>query len=98
SGESPRLIAERLASWKLEPTVLRLNRVSEQAQRIAQRLNKGPLSVNVHHDDLRLEPSRWASFWSAFVHVVRNSVDHGIEALPERTAAGKPTPGVLALA
>jgi two-component system, chemotaxis family, sensor kinase CheA len=97
AGEQPRQLAQRLAAWKLEPTVRRLERVSEQAQRIAQRLNKAPLVVSVHDGNLRLEPARWASFWSAFVHVVRNSVDHGIEATSERGVSGKTAAGSLTL-
>ena len=36
--------------------------------------------------------------WSAFVHVVRNAVDHGIETAEERLSRGKPAGGVLVLA
>jgi two-component system chemotaxis sensor kinase CheA len=98
SGEAPGKLAQRLAAWTLEPTERRLQRVSEQAQRIAQRLNKAPLTVTVRDANLRLEPGRWASFWSAFIHVVRNSVDHGIEAATERGTAGKTAAGSLVLA
>ena len=33
---------------------------------------------------------RWGGFWTAFVHAIRNAIDHGIEAPDERRAAGKP--------
>jgi two-component system chemotaxis sensor kinase CheA len=38
---------------------------------------------------VRLPPRRWASFWSAFAHVVRNTVDHGVETSEKRIAGGK---------
>jgi len=47
--------------------------------------------------DLRFDRRRWAPFWAAFVHMLRNAVDHGIESSEERVAAGKPPAGRLAL-
>ena len=38
---------------------------------------------------LRLPPRKWAAFWSAFAHVIRNAVDHGVETAAARAAAGK---------
>lgn len=32
---------------------------------------------------------RWAAFWSAFAHVARNTVDHGVETSEKRIADGK---------
>ena len=97
-GDAPREeVARRIAAWRLEPTERRLNRVAEQAKGIARRLNKGELDIEVAHCDSRLEPRRWASFWSAFVHVIRNAVDHGIESPADRTAAGKSPNGKLRL-
>ena len=46
---------------------------------------------------LRLDARAWAPFWSSFVHVVRNALDHGIETVEERAAAGKPGAGTLTL-
>ena len=40
--------------------------------------------------DLRLPPGNWGKFWSAYAHVVRNTVDHGVETAAQRRAAGKP--------
>jgi two-component system chemotaxis sensor kinase CheA len=90
-------VVERIASWRLEPTKKRLKRIAEQAQGIARRLNKAPLRVDILDHELRLDPERWAPFWSAFVHVVRNAVDHGIESPDERLAAGKSASGRLEL-
>lgn len=92
-----RELAEMLIALKLERTRDRLERIADQAQRIAKRVGKGSIDVEVRDGDLRLDPSRWQSFWQEFVHVVRNAVDHGIESEDERTARGKTGPGKLTL-
>ncbi len=71
-------IATMLADLKLEPTVTRLQRVSGQAKSLAARLHQTDIDVIIEDSGLRLDPHRWAGFWSAFVHVVRNAVDHGL--------------------
>ncbi len=80
------VIVQKIAAWKLERTENRLARVAEQARGIARRLGKGDIHVEIAHSDLRLDPAKWSSFWSSFVHVVRNAVDHGLEELDERGA------------
>jgi two-component system, chemotaxis family, sensor kinase CheA len=96
-GASGPEIAHRLRSWRLEPTLKRLVRIGEQARSLAQRTAKGTISVEIADNQLRLDSADWAPFWSAFVHVVRNAVDHGLETESERAAAGKPR-GTLFLA
>jgi two-component system, chemotaxis family, sensor kinase CheA len=97
-GEPRDKIARTILDWKLESTAKRLARVAEQAQAIARRLGKEPIRIEIDHRDLRIEPGRWAPFWSAFTHVIRNAVDHGLETSEERARAGKPAEGVLRLA
>jgi two-component system chemotaxis sensor kinase CheA len=86
-----------LDGWKLEPVKKRLERVAEHARGLATRLGKGPLDIEVHATPLRLDARRFRSFWSAFGHVIRNAVDHGLEKPEERAAAGKPVVGKLVL-
>jgi two-component system, chemotaxis family, sensor kinase CheA len=76
---------------KYERGIVRLRRVAEQAKSVAQRLGKGELDVQIEaKPDVRFQAEHWAPFWSSFVHVVRNAVDHGIEPSEARLAAGKP--------
>jgi two-component system, chemotaxis family, sensor kinase CheA len=91
------IIANLLTDLKLEPTAVRLQRVGTQARRIADRLGKPDLQVRVDSSDLRLDPVCWSSFWAAFIHIVRNAVDHGIERREDRLAAGKSPGGRLDL-
>jgi two-component system chemotaxis sensor kinase CheA len=84
-------LAALLARLTCERGSVRLRRVAEQAKSLAERLGKGKLEVEVEASpDVRFQPEHWAQFWSAFVHVVRNALDHGIEPPPMRLAAGKP--------
>ena len=82
-------IESMVSAWRLEAVGRRFERVAEQAQRLAKRLGK-TISVGIDDRGLRLEAARWSPFWAAFVHAVRNAVDHGIEHCDERAAAGKP--------
>jgi len=86
----PRLV-ELIARLRLERGAERLKRVGEQARTLARKLGKDHVDVRIEAEsELRFQASRWAPFWSSFVHVVRNALDHGIETPSERQAAGKP--------
>jgi two-component system chemotaxis sensor kinase CheA len=80
-----------LARLKYERGIVRLRRVAELAKSLAQRLGKGELDVQLEASpDVRFQVEHWAPFWSSFMHVVRNALDHGIETPQARAAAGKP--------
>lgn len=86
-------------SWQRERASLRLDRVADQLRSIAQRLGKGDVEIHtqVTPPDLRLPSDRWAPIWTVFAHVLRNTIDHGIETLEERRAAAKVGQGVVSL-
>src|SRR6185503_1752342 len=75
--------------WRLEPVSRRFERAAEQANRLARRTSK-TIKVEIQDKGIRLDPQRWAPFWSAFVHAVHNAIDHGVEDPGERRRAGKP--------
>jgi two-component system chemotaxis sensor kinase CheA len=91
-------IARRLVDLTLEPATQRLEHFAEQARLLAKRLAKGEVEVDVAGDGVRLERERFAEFWSSFSHVIRNAVDHGLEAPETRAELGKPAGGSLRLA
>jgi predicted ATPase/HPt (histidine-containing phosphotransfer) domain-containing protein len=82
-------VANDVEMWKLEPLESRFQRIAEQAEKLAERLDKGPVQVQMEHGGVRIESGPWAPFWSAFVHALRNALDHGIEPSWEREALGK---------
>jgi two-component system, chemotaxis family, sensor kinase CheA len=86
-----------LESLRNEPTAVRLGRIGEQAKQLCKRVGKPPVTVVVDSHGLRLPADRWGEFWASFIHVVRNALDHGIEAEEVRLAAGKPAAGIISL-
>jgi two-component system, chemotaxis family, sensor kinase CheA len=89
-------VMQMLLGWRLEPISRRFERVAEQAHRLARRMGKS-IAIDIDDKGVRLDPQRWAPFWSTFVHAVRNAVDHGIEAPGIRKQAGKSETAVLSL-
>jgi two-component system chemotaxis sensor kinase CheA len=85
-------------SWRFEPAAKRLSLVAEQIQGMVARMKKAPTVVECLPTTVRLPPEKWKGFWSAFAHVVRNTVDHGIEGAEERRAANKPEAASVKLA
>jgi two-component system chemotaxis sensor kinase CheA len=91
----PRATIERLLlDVVLEPTSRPLRRFAEQAHAVAARLGKS-IDVFIEDHGLRVDATRWDEFWAAFIHAVRNAVDHGIEAPKVREEQGKPSSGRL---
>jgi two-component system chemotaxis sensor kinase CheA len=91
-------LSAMLARLQLERAPVRLRRIGDQARSLAQRLGKGSLRIEVNaQGDVRFDRQRWAGFWAAFIHPLRNALDHGIEPVAERLAAGKPAHGKLEL-
>ncbi len=84
-----------LEGLRRERIEVRLSRAAEQARGLAQRLGKGDLNCVLDGGGVRLPPETWPGFWSSLVHLLRNSVDHGIESPDERLAAGKSPQGTL---
>ena len=97
AGRSQAELLRLLQRLDHEPVAQRLARLAEDARALARRLGKGDLDIAIECDDLRFDRRRWVPFWAAFVHMLRNAVDHGIESSEERVAAGKPAVGRLAL-
>jgi two-component system chemotaxis sensor kinase CheA len=89
-------VMQMISAWRLEPVARRFERVAQQASRLAQRMGKA-VEIEVADHGLRLDPQRWAPFWAAFVHAVRNAIDHGVESADERERAGKSAVAHVAL-
>jgi two-component system chemotaxis sensor kinase CheA len=90
-------IHDELRTWILDPVQVQLERLGEHARALCERLGKASLAVRCDANGLRVDAAELASFWPACVHLVRNAVDHGIEAAAVRRGAGKPEGGRLTL-
>jgi signal transduction histidine kinase len=91
------VLLARFTSWQLEPASKRLGLVADQIRHLAARLGKVEVQVAIEPTRLRLPAKKWAGFWAAFTHLVRNAVDHGLEKPEERAAAGKSAQATISL-
>lgn len=69
--------------------------VVESLPSIAEQLDKVPPTVKFDCDNARIKDSSADLFNSIFAHVLRNSVDHGLETASDRKAAGKDEKGEI---
>ena len=60
---------------------------------IAKQLGKEPPRVNIDDSNIRIRSTSHELLNNVFAHILRNSVDHGIEAPAGREAAGKAAQG-----
>ena len=90
NGVDPKEVVRMIESWRLEPASKRLARVEQQIRALCQRMGKSDVQVQIEPHELRFSSERYAPFWSAFIHVLRNAVDHGIDEREERARRGKP--------
>lgn len=99
SGAPRRALADRLQSWAWRRVDCQLDQLAKRMQSVAQEVGKGHVVVRVDADVLRVPPEpRWDALIGSLVHVVRNAVDHGVEGVEERRAAGKADTAVVELA
>jgi signal transduction histidine kinase len=76
-----------LSTWQLERIEVSLRRVGEQAKALAERLGRGAIRVEIDGGGVRVDAARWAPIWTSILHAVRNTVDHGFDAVEERRRA-----------
>jgi two-component system chemotaxis sensor kinase CheA len=96
TGMPPGDLLRLLRHIERDPIDRRLLRLADQARRLATGLGKG-VDVKTEGNGVRLDNRRWAAFWPSLVHLLRNALDHGIEAPEERERASKARVGNLAL-
>ncbi|MBL8616408.1 MAG: HAMP domain-containing protein [Deltaproteobacteria bacterium] len=96
SGAPAAEILAQLDTLPHERAADRLARLVGQAEATAARLGK-PARVQASAGELRVDKARFGALWSELVHLVRNAIDHGLEAPDDRVAAGKDPMGQLQL-
>src|SRR5207249_3860794 len=94
-GVDARIVTRMIQSWRLEPAGRRLARIEQQIRGLCERMGKGTVDVAIEPHDLRFNSEHFAPFWSAFIHVLRNAVDHGIEGREQRQQHGKPEQSLI---
>ena len=61
-------------------------------------MGKSKVDVAIEPNDMRFNSEHFLPFWSAFIHVLRNAVDHGIEVAEQRQQSGKSEPPAIKVA
>jgi signal transduction histidine kinase len=95
-GASMAELSALLDGWTLDTGVEHIEQLAAHGRAVANQLGK-PLHVELDADGTRFARLQWAPLWSALVHVIRNSIDHGLEPADARVAQGKPREGALRL-
>ncbi len=67
----------------------------KETERLARDLKKSPPSVVIEDNDISLTVEAQELFRTVFTHIIRNSLDHGIETPEERLKAGKAPSGKI---
>jgi HPt (histidine-containing phosphotransfer) domain-containing protein/two-component sensor histidine kinase len=87
-------LRDRLRRLRLKRADELLGPIGEQAVAVGERLGKG-IDLHIEGGAIPLVPERMMPLISVLPHLLRNAVDHGIEAGSERTAFGKPERATL---
>ena len=72
-----------------------LSGVLESLPSLAQELGKATPEVQIDDNGYRLRREAGGTLKNVFMHLLRNSVDHGLEAADVRSAQGKPGAGAI---
>jgi len=86
----------QLAQARLRPLADLRSRLRRTVGQTCAALGK-QAQLTIRGDDLRVDAAVLGPLSDALLHLLRNSVDHGIEAADERVAQGKPAVGQLRL-
>ncbi len=87
---------EKMLALQLQPIRGQLFSLARYARELARSLHR-EVEVEVEGEETRLDRRIVRELDEAFLHLVRNAVDHGIEAPDVRAARGKPSAGRLRL-
>ena len=81
---------------RMTPMALVVDRLPRLARDVARQLGK-EVEVELEGVEIELDRAILEELADPLVHLVRNAIDHGLEAPNERAAAGKPPRGKLTL-
>jgi two-component system chemotaxis sensor kinase CheA len=91
-----RELQESVMRVRMLPISFVFSRFPRMVRDLSQRLGK-QVELKVTGDQTELDKTVLEKIGDPLVHLVRNSIDHGIELPQARVAAGKPSAGVISL-
>lgn len=94
------LLTSELQEGVLKTRMQRIGNLWHRYPRIVRDLARScrkQIALDVHGDDTELDKTLLEALTDPLLHLIRNSIDHGIETPEEREAAGKQKQGRLSL-
>lgn len=89
-------LQEEVMSIRMLPIGSIFNKFPRMVYDMSQKVGKS-VNVVVHGEDTEMDRSMIDTIYDPLIHLIRNSVDHGIESPQERLALGKPQDGTVTL-
>lgn len=81
---------------RLVPIGQIFSKLNRTARRLARQAGK-EVSVQLYGSETELDKMMMDELVSPLIHLIRNSIDHGLEPPEDRLAAGKPAEGLVAI-
>lgn len=89
-------LQEEVMSIRMLPIGSMFNRFPRMVHDMAQKVGK-LVNVVVHGEETDMDRSMIDKIYDPLIHLIRNSIDHGIELPKDRLALGKPEAGTVTL-
>lgn len=89
-------LQEQVMSMRMLPIGSMFNRFPRMVYDMSQKVGKH-VDLIVHGEDTEMDRSMIDAIYDPLIHIIRNSVDHGIESPKDRIAAGKSEAGIVTL-
>lgn len=84
-----KLLMPEIQKLRYKPFKELLKSYPDYMSSLAERLGKQIQDIEISGGEFEVDTERYADFAKSLTHVFRNAVDHGIESMEERAAAGK---------
>lgn len=91
-----RELQDNVLQIRMLPISFCFNRFPRLVRDLSNKLGK-KMELRLQGENTELDKTVLEKIGDPLVHLIRNSIDHGIEAPPDRLAAGKPETGVITL-
>lgn len=89
-------LQENVMRIRMLPISFAFNRFPRMIRDLSAKIGK-KVDLQIHGEHTELDKTVMEKIGDPLVHLVRNAVDHGIESVEERIAAGKPEEGIIKL-
>ncbi len=85
-----------VAGMRYKQARVLIGALPEYGERLAARFEKA-IHIRFEGADVRMDPDVMRPIMNSLIHLVRNSIDHGLESPHEREMAGKPELGTITI-